>query len=313
MKKFFKGMKSVLCCLAVSCLVTSCAVEPETVHKETIVFGAMSAVDAVPVIIAKDRGFFEDKNVDVQVEVFKSMQDRDAALQAGELDGIICDVVAVLLFQNAGLDVKVTGITDGCFSLVAGAGSGIDNVSGANGKSVAISQNSVIEYSLDKLLEKAKIAEVEKVIVPPLPTRLEMMTSGNVDMALLPNPFTELAVSGGAKVIAQLDSSMSGYVTVSAFKQDSIEKKAEEIKAFYEAYNAACEYLNEADVSEYEDMLIEFVGYPEKMKGDITVPEFRKNTLPSNEDIQDVINWMNKKELLTKTFTISDITNDIGK
>lgn len=82
---------------------------------------------------------------------YKSANDRDAALQAGELEGVLCDETAIEIYQNAGLDMKIKGKTDGGFALLAGQGTGIENVKGLEGKRIAISENTVIEYTLDQL------------------------------------------------------------------------------------------------------------------------------------------------------------------
>ncbi len=81
--------------------------------------GLTPAVDAIPYIIAGDRGIFRKYGLDVKLEVFKSAKDRDAAFQSSDIDGVLCDTVAVCLYRNAGFNVKITGVTDGDFMLVA--------------------------------------------------------------------------------------------------------------------------------------------------------------------------------------------------
>ncbi|QAT39121.1 MetQ/NlpA family ABC transporter substrate-binding protein [Clostridium sp. JN-9] len=281
-------------------------------EKQTLNIGLMPSVDAVPFIIAKDKGFYEKNGVDVKLQVFKSANDRDAALQTGNLDGVSTDEVAVCLYQNAGIDLKITGVTDGDFMLVASKQSGIKSIADVKGKSVAISQKTVIEYSLDKMLEKNSIKpeEVKKIAIPAIPARLEMLKAGKVDLALLPEPFSSAAIKDGAVLLGKT-SSEKLLPAVSAFTQKSIDNKSDAIKAFYKAYNEAVEYVNNTPISQYEDTVIKFVGYPEDMKGNIVLPKFRADVLPSDNDLNSAVKWTKDKGIVKKSLTPKDLTYKI--
>lgn len=287
--------------------------QEESVAGQTLTVGVMGSVDTIPLVIAEQKGFFDANGVDVNIEVFKAAKDRDAALQAGELDGVLCDEVAIAIYQNAGIDMKITGITDGQFGLVAGGDTGIASVADLVGKKVAISENTVIEYTLDKMLEAngVAISDVEKVAIPPMPTRLEMLNNGEVDAAIMPNPFSDAAIKAGGTMIEKVDNT-GVYISVTGFLQEAIDTKATEIKAYYNAYDQAVEYLNTTDISEYEDIIISTVGYPEEMKGNITLPTYRKNVLPPVEEIEEVLTWSKDKGILTREITAQDVMSEVG-
>lgn len=310
-----KKLLTILTSAALILSLTACtkAEENKTAEKQNLTFGMMGSIDSVPYVIAKEKGFFEKAGVDVDIETFKNSKDRDAAFQSGSLDGVICDEVAISLYQNADFDVKITGITDGDFMLIAGAKSEINSLNDLKDKSVAISEKTSIEYTLDKILEKNSLnpKDVEKSVVPAIPTRLEMLNNGNVDAALLPEPFSSMAISSGGTLLGSA-SNLASYPSVSAFTQKSINDKADEVKAFYKAYNEAVDYINSTSISEYEDLIIKTVGYPDDMKGKIKLPAFRKNTLPKDEEIQEAIDWCIDNKLITKTLTPNDVVNDIG-
>lgn len=282
-------------------------------QSQTLSFGAMSSVELIPIMMAEENGYFEEQGINVDLQYFKSAKDRDAALQSGKLDGIIGDEVAVALYQNAGLDVKITGLTDGDFVLVAGKDTGIKSIGDIKGKSAAISEKTVIEYTFDKIMEKNGLdpKTVEKSVIPAMPTRLEMLRTGKVDTALLPEPFATLAVKAGGLVLGSANES-DMYTSITAFTQASIDNKSNEIKAFFKAYNKAVDYVNKTPISEYEDIIIKTVGYPEDMKGQLLLPEFRKNVLPSEEDIQSVIDWTKKNNLINKELSPKDLVSNIA-
>lgn len=312
MKNKLKLLLTVLLGLSLGgCSVKTEQAPPSEMKPLTI--GVMGSVDAVPLIIAKEKGYFEEAGVAVNIEIFKAAKDRDAALQAGALDGVLCDEVAISIYQNAGIDMKITGITDGQFGLIAGSKSDINTVADLVGKKVAISENTVIEYTLDKLLEanKIPISDVEKVVIPPMPTRLEMLNSGQVDAAIMPNPFSDAAIAAGGTMIEKVDNT-SMYISVTGFMQEAISSKPEEIKAYYTAYDQAVAYLNTTPISEYEDTIIMTVGYPEEMKGHIALPTFRKNKLPPLEEIEEVFAWSRQKGLLSGDITAKDVVSEVG-
>lgn len=311
----FKKLLTILTSTAVLLSLTACTKteETKTSEKQSLTFGMMGSIDSVPFVIAKEKAFFEKAGVDVTIETFKNSKDRDAAFQAGSLDGVICDEVAISLYQNADFDVKITGITDGDFMLIAGAKSGIKSLGDIKGKSVAISEKTSIEYTLDKIFEKNSMnpKDIEKSMVPAIPTRLEMLNNGNVDAALLPEPFSSMAISSGGILLGSAIN-LASYPSVSAFTQKAIDDKSSEIQAFYKAYNEAVDYINSTSVTEYEDLIIKTVGYPEDMKGKIKLPTFRKNMLPKDEEVQEAIDWCKDNNLITKTLTPKDVTNNIG-
>ena len=318
MKKFNKVM---IICLSVMLLVslTACSstnqgtADNTKKAAQTLNFGAIGSVEVIPIIIADEKGYFEKEGIDVNFQSFKSAKDRDAAFQSGNLDGIICDEVAICLYQNADFDVKITGLTDGNFMLIANPNSGIKSINEMKGKSVAISENTCIEYTLDTLLEKNSLEpeDVQKSMVPAIPTRLEMLRTNKVDAALLPEPFSTLAVKDGGILLGSANDA-GIYTSVTAFTQESISSKSAEIKAFFKAYNQGVDYVNNTPIAEYEDIIIKTVGYPEDMKGKIELPKFRKNILPKDTEIKSVIDWAEKNNLLKKEFSPKDLTSNIG-
>lgn len=313
----FKKLTAVLCAATLTLSLAGCAsktdnkvVPAKAEIKNSLTVGLTPGTDAIPFIIAKEKGYFEKQGLDVKLEVFKSAKDRDAAFQSGALDGACADEVAVTLYQNGGFDVKITGITDGDFMLVAGKNSGIKSVNDLKGKKIAISEKTVIEYTLDKLLEKNGITsdEVEKVAIPAIPTRLEMLKNNKVDVALLPEPFSTFAINDGA-VLLNSAYREGMYPNVSVFTQKSIDTKSNEINALYKAYAEAVEYINSTPIAEYEDIVIKTIGYPEEMRGKIKLPKYRESVIPSDSDLQAAIDWSVKKGFIKEGLKPSDMVS----
>ena len=210
--------------------------------------------------------------------------------------------------------MQITGKTDGGFVLMAGGSTGIEKVEDLVGKKIAISQNTVIEYVLDQLLIQAgvDVSSVEKVSIPSMATRLELFMNGELDAALMPSPFSDTALANGAIALEQIESDSDLYISVTAFNQDVIDEKSEALVSYYKAYNEAVDYINGTDVSAYEDLIIDTIGYPEEMRGHIVAPTFNHNTLPTVSNVESVFEWCKEKGLLTKEIRPEEVLSHVG-
>lgn len=180
MKKilFFIGM-AVLLVLCAGCGKPEAANAPKELTELHV--GVMPDTDSLPIIIAQEKGFFAAEGLKVDIQQFKSAMDRDSALQSGNLDGAVSDMLAVAFAKSGGFDVKVTSSTDGSYKLIAGKGENISRVQDLTGRDVAVSKNTIIEYVTDQVLASAQLSgeSINKVVIPQIPTRLEMLQNGS--------------------------------------------------------------------------------------------------------------------------------------
>lgn len=101
-------------------------------------------------------------------------------------------------------------------------------------------------------------------------------------------------------------------ISVTAFLQDVITESPEAVKNFYAAYDRAIEYLNNNDISEYEDIVISTVGYSEDMRGNIELSEFTTSYLPDEEKVQKVLDWSKESGIITADLKAKDVMSDIA-
>lgn len=264
----------------------------------TIHIGVMYSSDIIPLAIMTEKKLDEKYGFQLDMQVFQSAKDRDAALQAGELDAVFTDYIGMCMYQNAGLDMKITGVTDGDYVLLAGKDTKISSLPDAKGKEIAISENTLIEYSLDYILEQNKLNSdyLTKKVVPRIPDRLEMLRKGAIDLGLLPDPFSTLAEESGAIVLGSANE-FGLYPAVCGFNALAIKDKKDLINKMYEAYDEAVDYVNNTDIKEYEELVIKICGYPEELSGKIKLPSYRKHTLPTEEELSHAIKWASNKGL----------------
>lgn len=281
---------------------------------QEINIGLMPDIDSVPVIMAQEKGYFAEEGLKVNIQQFKSAMDRDAALQSGNLDGAISDMLAVAFAKSGGFDVKVTAFTNGSYKLIAGKDAEVNSVHDLIGKDVAISKNTIIEYVTDQITAANNMPEnsLNKVVIPQIPTRLEMLQNGKLAAATLPEPMGSIAIYNGCKYITGSDE-LGINPGVMMFTSKAVESKKAELQAFYRAYNKAVAYLNDTDKAQYMDIVIEKSGFPAVAKDALVLPKYRPAGLPKQQDVTDCLTWMNQKNLIKQNYTYDDIVVDINK
>ena len=285
--------------------------KPAAVPAKTITIGVMPDVESIPFIIADKNGYFTKEGVQVKLVPFKSAKDRDSALQSGQLDGVITDLLAVVFANEGGINLKICSKNDGNIELMAGKNSGISSIADLKGKQIGLSTNTIMEYTTDRMLEAGQVKpeDVKKVAIPQMPTRLEMLQGAKVDAAILPEPLAGLAVKNGAKVLNSTDS-MSNKAGAIAFTAQSLQDNPAEIKAVFKAYNDAVDYLQKEPLANYVDYIIQTQGFPAEIKDSFKLPQYTKAELPSEMIFNDVVKWMKDKNLIKGNYEFKALVND---
>ena len=311
MKKilFFIGM-AVLLVLCAGCGKPEAANAPKELTELHV--GVMPDTDSLPIIISQEKGFFAAEGLKVDIQQFKSAMDRDSALQSGNLDGAVSDMLAVAFAKSGGFDVKVTSSTDGSYKLIAGKGENISRVQDLTGRDVAVSKNTIIEYVTDQVLASAQLSgeSINKVVIPQIPTRLEMLQNGKLAAATLPEPMASIAVHNGCKYITGSDA-LGINPGVMLFTAKTVADKKAELAAFYRAYNKAVAYLNETDRNEYMDLVVAKGGFPPVAKEALVLPQYHEAALPKEKDVTDCIAWLQQKQLIKTAYTYQDLIVDV--
>jgi len=278
---------------------------------KTLTIGVMPDLDSLPFIIAEHNGYFKEEGINVKIEHFKSASDRDTALQTGKIDGAISDMLSVVFFNDNKFNVKITSKTEGSFKLISGKESNISKIEQSYGKSIGISKNTIIEYLTDRILERSNIDTnlVKKVAIPKIPTRLEMLTNGKLDMATLPEPLASAAIADGGKILSSSDK-LNINPGVMLFTKDVVITKPEEIKALYRAYNKAVVYLRREKAEKYIDFVIKEAGFPSSLKSTLVIPNYSFASMPTEKEVKEVIVWLKAKKLTTNSYTLQNLSNN---
>ena len=129
----------------------------------------------------------------VETVPFMSAKERDTAMQLGELDGVMTDLVSVIAFGQKGMGQKVLTLTESRFLLV-----GHPDFSESDPWQIGLSENTVIEFMVDQM---AGDQPVEKIGIPLIPVRMEMLRNGKISLACLTDAMAWTLLSQGFPVI----------------------------------------------------------------------------------------------------------------
>lgn len=259
--------------------------EYNTDENLSLKIGVMPAVDSAPIFIADKNGYFKELGLDVDVQIYTNAMNRQSALQSGELDGAMTDVVALVNNVQNGFDIKVTTSTDGSFPILVKK-----DFKEQKDIKVGLMEVSVVNYLCDEFLSENY--NVEKIFINEIPARLEMLNQGQIDMAVLPEPVASQGeLMGLEKRIYESKDEFSPEIMV--FTGDAIKNKEKAIQLFHEAYNKAVAEIQKND-SIARDILVEKLELNPEVKDKITLPKYNIARLPSQEYIEKIMKWNEK-------------------
>lgn len=297
-----KRRTSTIACLCILSLglvgfvIHSCKKKSQTTLSDStaLVIGVMPSVDYLPIAVAEQKGFFSQP---IKLVHFASPMERDAALQTGAVDASVTDYMGAMLLHSKGTDVLLPIACQGMFRLVLGRSTPLAKISDLRGHHVGLSSNTLIEYATEKtLVEGNHPFPYTRVEVQAIPIRLEMLRSGDLDGAILPEPFASIGVAKGLSAI-DLPKGLTSNITGLLFLSKATKKEAA-LRSFLMGYDKAVDYISTHPRKEWIGVLQGLLGISPEVASTIPLPSYTKATLPRSEDLQPILTWMRGKGLV---------------
>jgi NitT/TauT family transport system substrate-binding protein len=238
------------------------AASPHGAAAEKLRIAHSTWVGCGPLYIARDKGFFKKRGVDVELVVIESPKERFAALQAGQLEMAASTVDAALLYLTKPDALQyVVALDDSAGSDGIVADKSITSIADLSGKKVAFSAGSVWQFYLDVLLAKAGMTEAE--LTPVAMTAGDAgaaFVAGKVDAAVTWEPW----LSKGKQVAhgrLLVDSSTTPGLITEILVADTavVAKRGKEIKGLVDAWNDAVAFQR-ANPREAAEIMAKGVG-----------------------------------------------------
>ena len=288
----------------------------------TIKIGVLKIADSFPLYVAESEGLFAEQGLDVEIVDFQSASDQSVAYEAGELDGLMTDMIVQSLINKSakGREMKAVDMAlggskeEGRFLVVSSPDGSIRDAKDLAGARIGISENTMMEYLVVSYLTDlgVDVDQVNLINIPKLTLRLDAVIEGSdLDAAILPDPLAIEAVNRGCITViddTQLDKNYSQSVVT--LSREIIEEYPDAAAAFVKAYDEAIEKINE-DPEHFDEPFCEKANVADALKGKYTVPHYTPACLPSKEEVASLQSWMKSKGLLDSEYEYEDICIDL--
>ena len=290
-------------------LLLGCTSEQEPA---TLRMAVLPILDALPMYVAEEQGYFAEENLTVEFIPVFSAAERDQIIQAEQADGMINEILSTLFYNEDAQEITIVRYARVAypdypqFFILAAGDSGIETLEDLKGQDIGISEGTIIEYSVDRLLqaEGFQPEDISTIAVPRIPDRMALLTSGELPAANLPDPLASLAVQSGAKVLVDDSSHPEFGHSVISFRKDVVDNNPEAIKSFLAALEKAVIDIN-ADKEQFSGLLSEKNLVPEPLLGSFTIPDFPEASVPPVSQWDNVLDWA-----LTKGYVDSELQYD---
>lgn len=309
MRKLVAAATATVSAVALACTLAGCggsADNNKAASGEPVVIGTLATEDILPMWVAEEEGIFADKGVDASVQTFQSATELIAAVTSGDVDYAMTDPMVTASVYAGGTDVAVEWVTlgttaeQGRFGIMT-ADKSIKSVEDLAGKEIGVGSNTILEYVMDTLMANAGIAEkdVKKSELQKLPVRFEAMASGQVPAAALPASLLALGESKGFAVVADDTTGDNISQSVMIARKDVLDAEggAATLEALKAAWDEAAGKIN-ADGDAYRELLASKANLSEDLAKTYKVSEYPTCQLPTQEQVDNVLNWMKKKGYL---------------
>ncbi len=238
------------------------------VYAGSVLIGTETWPGYLPLYVARDKGFFADEGVDVQLKRYVSLKELSADYVGGKLDGranVTSDAVREV---SAGVDQRIVAVIDhssGADAIVSRAA--ITEIGMLRGKRVAYEPGTLEEFFLSWALSQVDLTLKDIVTVAGDPqASAAHLRAGEVDAAVSHVPFISDMERGGANHVLLSSANTNGLITdVLTFHKQFVTEQPETVEAIVHAYFRAVEYWK-AHPAESEALLAtEFGITPEEI------------------------------------------------
>jgi NitT/TauT family transport system substrate-binding protein len=205
-------LAAMLVCTVLVLLVPSGAGGTRTVPLTTVNIAVLPVEPVALAFYAQHRGFFRRQGLEPKITVLSDPSQIAAAVLSGEAQFSSFNVGGVAILRSRGAPVRVVA-AGGLYrpkapasALVAAKGKRITRPRDLIGKHIAIDQtNTIAHIGLLKWLKRGGVsADQVRFSQIPFGQMLGPLARGNVDAAVLPEPFLTVALQRGARRVANI-------------------------------------------------------------------------------------------------------------
>lgn len=233
-----------------------------------------------PFYIARDKGFFKEEGVDVELSIMEDTPLKMGAFMAGQLDMVASTADEFPIYLKEGKSIRYVLAVDnskGGDGVVANKD--INSVADLKGKKVAFEQGSVSQFFFNALLKEAGLTQDDVEAVNMTATDAgTAFASKNVDAAVTWEPALSQGANSEHGKLLVSSADKPGLITdVVAVSAETASSRPEDVKAFVRAWYKALDFLAKNPDEGYAIMAKGVGGWlekPEDFKATVTGIEY---------------------------------------
>ncbi|TFV89079.1 ABC transporter substrate-binding protein [Blastococcus sp. CT_GayMR16] len=247
--------------------------------------GVIPIVDVAPIYLGVEQGFFEDRNIDVELVPGSGGAAAVPGVVSGDYDFSFGNVTSVLLAGSQGLPLRIvangvssTGDPATDFSGVVVPGdSPIQSAADLVGQTVAVNNlKNIGEVTIRKAIEDAggDPSDVEFVELP-FPEMPAAVAGGNVDAAWVVEPFLTVSKGQGARSVLAPFAEPIENLTVACYftTEQMLQEDPDLVDDFQAAMQESLAYA-QANPDEVRRIILTYTQVPPAAAEAIALPSF---------------------------------------
>ena len=321
MKKVFTVFALCFCCVLAfaACALAGCASSGSsalssstastatsdnsaTTSTTKITIGTLATEDILPCWVAQEENLYAEQGLEAEVVEFQSASELIAAISSGSVDFAMTDPMVTASLYASGANVQIRWVTlgatasQGRFGIMTSDPS-ITSLADLAGVPVGVGSNTILEYVMDTLFERAGITsdQVVKEELQKLPVRYQAMAAGTVKAAALPASLLALGEAAGYTVVA--DDTTGENISQSVMISCGSETSSSTCDAFARVWDTAVAHIN-AQPENYRALLVQKASLSESIAQTYEVSTYPTAALPEQSMIDNVLTWMKAKGYL---------------
>ena len=218
-------------------------------------------------LVAKEKGYFEDYGVQVEPVYYDVYSDTYPDLAAGQIDGALI-AVGDIININRNSPMKVVAVMDdgGADSIVVGPE--INSIQDLKGKTVGVLIGTQYELLVAEMLRSANMNMNDVTVVEVNPEDAsEALKSSQVQAVYTWEPHLSKAVSNGNKVIYPTEK-LRLFPDMIVFRKSVVDERPDDVRAFLQAWFKTVEYRMQHQ-GETRDIAAKYLGIsPDEVQPD---------------------------------------------
>lgn len=269
----------------------------------TLKVGLIPTFDCLPFYIAKEKGFYDSIKADVAFYTYGAAMDADTAFMGKNIDGICTDLCHAAALSSNGYNLNIIAGTYGRQVLVGSKSVRIRKMKDLKERMIAIARGDQSKLFLLAMLKKNRIGNDITYLpqINNIQIRYTMLCNGQIDAAILPEPYATLAEIQQNRILSDNDE-FGLNLSCLIMKGRAQKEKNVDVRRLIIGYNMAVEAINKSRPKAFSSILKKYYKISSTIADTLRLPKFHKASVPSVGELKRAITWMQSEGLVKRGF-----------